>query len=273
MPEHDYFLGTADAEIVRLGMQHRIWRPTMLDGWDRAGIGPGWRVVDVGSGPGFATMDLASRIGPSGEVLAVERSERFRSFLIEQARRYGFDNVRTADADLGIDAIDADGFDGVWCRWVACFVGSPDHLVRSVAKALRPGGVAVFHEYVDYAAWRVLPRVASFESFVANVIASWRQAGGEPDIARELPRLLRDRGFSLRAVRPLQFASRPGDAIWEWPAGFVRSGSDRLRQLGLLSQEGVARILEDFEDAERDPATVMLTPTVLEIIADYATSP
>ena len=36
--ERDYLLGTHDAEVQRLGLQHRVWRPRVLDAWRRAGI-------------------------------------------------------------------------------------------------------------------------------------------------------------------------------------------------------------------------------------------
>jgi nitrogen-specific signal transduction histidine kinase len=58
MAERSYFLGTHDEELERLGLQHRVWRPTVLECWRRAGIGPGSKVLDVGAGPGFAAADL-----------------------------------------------------------------------------------------------------------------------------------------------------------------------------------------------------------------------
>ena len=66
MAEGDYVLGTQDEEIERLGLQHRVWRPRMLDAWRRAGIGVGHRIVDVGAGPGYATLDLAEIVGRGG---------------------------------------------------------------------------------------------------------------------------------------------------------------------------------------------------------------
>ena len=75
--DRDYFLGTHDEELARLGLQHRVWREAVLDCWRVAGIGAGSRVLDVGAGPGFAAADLAEIVGPSGEVVAVERSGRF----------------------------------------------------------------------------------------------------------------------------------------------------------------------------------------------------
>jgi len=55
--ENEYVLGTHDAEIERLGVQHRLWRHRTLDCWRRAGIKRGAAVLDVGAGPGFASID------------------------------------------------------------------------------------------------------------------------------------------------------------------------------------------------------------------------
>jgi hypothetical protein len=52
-----------------LGLQHRVWRPHMLDAWMRAGMTTGSRVVDIGSGPGYASLDAAEVVGPDGEVV------------------------------------------------------------------------------------------------------------------------------------------------------------------------------------------------------------
>src|SRR5205085_5527349 len=68
MSEKDYVLGTHDEELIRLGLQHRVWRPIVLDCWQRAGITIGKRVLDLGAGPGYAALDLAEIVGFSGEV-------------------------------------------------------------------------------------------------------------------------------------------------------------------------------------------------------------
>ena len=70
--DRDYVLGTHDEELARLGLQHRVWRPVVLDCWQRAGITLGKRVLDVGAGPGYATVDLAEIVGPTGEVVRFE---------------------------------------------------------------------------------------------------------------------------------------------------------------------------------------------------------
>src|SRR6266496_2004890 len=84
--ERDYVLGTHDEELERLGLQHRVWRPAVLDCWQKAGITLGKRVLDVGAGPGYATVDLAEIVGPTGEVVALERSKNFVRAMREACR-------------------------------------------------------------------------------------------------------------------------------------------------------------------------------------------
>ena len=68
--ERDYVLGTHEDELERLGVQHRAWRPVVLDCWRNAGITTGSKVLDVGAGPGYATVDLADIVGRTGKVVA-----------------------------------------------------------------------------------------------------------------------------------------------------------------------------------------------------------
>lgn len=263
----DYVLGTHDVEVRRLGLQHRVWRESMLAAWRRAGLRPGWRVVDVGAGPGHATLDLAELVGPSGEVLAVERSSRFISHIEQAAEQRGLTQVRTLEADL-MDAPPSPGHDLAWCRWVATFAGSVPRLVHWIRDSLGPGGVAVFHEYADYGSWRFAPARPRLSEFVAEVMASWRAAGGEPDVAPALIATLREARFALRSVRPLIFAARPGEPAWEWPAAFVATNALRLQELGRVSAEWVESVVAELRAAEADPASLMLTPLVLEVIAE-----
>lgn len=91
--ERSYYLGTHDAEIRRLGLQHRVWRPHVLDAWRRAGISPGASVVDAGAGPGYASLDLAEIVEENGRVIALERSERFTDALARAAASRGLGNI------------------------------------------------------------------------------------------------------------------------------------------------------------------------------------
>src|SRR5438128_11021611 len=114
MSEKDYILGTHDEELLRLGLQHRVWRPVVLDCWQKAGITTGKRVLDLGAGPGYAAMDLAEIVAQTGKVVAVERSHKFVSAIKHAAQARGLTNLYTYELDLMIDDLPQDEFDFSW---------------------------------------------------------------------------------------------------------------------------------------------------------------
>ena len=266
--ERDYILGTHEEELARLGLQHRVWRPMVLDCWRRAGITIGSRVLDLGAGPGYATVDLAEIVGPAGQVVAVERSRNFLRALEERCRTRGLTNVQAHEADLMTDPWPTGNFDFAWCRWVASFVSDPRLLIRQLGGVVRPGGVAIFHEYGHYLSWRFIPRLTSQERFAEEIAASWQAAGGKADIALDLLGYLAENGFAVRVVRPLIYCVRPTDFMWQWPISFIGIGLARLRELGRIDADFAAQVQGEVDAAGANPNALIITPLVLEIVAE-----
>ena len=266
-PDRDYVLGTHDDEVARLGLQHRVWRPRALDAWRRAGFAAGHTLLDVGCGPGHAAVDLADIVGPSGRVVAVDRSHRFLEALESTRRRRGLANIEPIEIDLDDGELPALQADGAWCRWVFAFVKHPRDLLARVAGALKPGGILVAHEYFHYTTWRMAPRCPELEEFVQVVMKSWRATGGEPEVGLDLPRWLEELGFQVMELRPIIDMVPPTSPVWQWPKAFIEVGLRRLVDLGQLPAERAHAISGAFAAAEAAPGTRMITPAVLEIIA------
>jgi len=265
--EKEYVLGTHDDELHRLGLQHRFWRPRMLDAWMQAGITEGSHVVDLGCGPGYATFDLSETVGARGHVLAIERSSRFLNFARGECARRAYTNVQFLEADITQPLDTPTDFDALWCRWVASFVTDLRPLLRLVNHALRPGGKVIFHEYVDYSTFQSIPRCEPVERFVHEVMASWRASGGEPDIAVRLVPELVATGFEILDTKPILFAVTPGSFGWQWPRSFVLSNAQRLAGTGRVSTAWADDVVAAFRLHEALPGALLLTPTVLQIIA------
>lgn len=267
MAERDYVLGTHDAEIERLGLQHRVWRPYALDAWRRAGITIGQRVIDFGAGPGFASIDLADIVGPTGEIIALERSARFAQSLRARAAQHGAAQVNVHEIDLAADALPVSGADAAWARWIFAFLPSPQAALARLAAALKPGGTLVVHEYLDYATWRLCPRSAPFERFVTEVMASWRAAGGEPNVGFDMLGWLEAAGFAPVAQKTIVEVITPRDFMWHWPASFLETNLDRLVATGRMSAADATAAKADFARIEATPGARMATPVVMELIA------
>ena len=267
MSRTDYVLGTHDEEIKRLGVQHRAWRPSSLAAWKAAGIDRGQTVLDVGCGPGFASFDLAEMVGLSGRVIAIDKSEKFLSALEAECSVRKIDNISTRRADLDSYDFEAVNGDAAWCRWVFTFLTRPQQALTHLAGAIRLGGVLVVHEYFDYATWRTAPRCPKLEEFVRAVMASWRDAGGEPDIALSLSSWLEDLDFELHSVKPILDIVQIDHPKWGWMRFFLEVGRRRLVDLGYLTAVQADAIWQAFKAVESMPGSRMISPAVLEIIA------
>ena len=266
--DRDYVLGTHDKELARLGLQHRVWRPVVLDCWEQAGITIGKRVLDIGSGPGYAALDLAEMVGPTGGVVALERSQNFIAAMKETLQARGLTNVKVYDVDLMNDDLPKGDYDFSWCRWVICFVSSPSLLLKKLGEVMPKGGKSIFHEYAHYETWRFLPRLPSQEIFRGHVIETWRQSGGEPDAVPVLTSLLSENGFVIRSATPHIFCIGPSDFMWQWPATFIEVYLPRLLEMGRIDQKFAEKVRADLAEAEKNRNALMITPLVLEIVAE-----
>ena len=265
-PDKDYVFGTADDEIQRLKLQHVVWRPETTAAWKAAQFARGQTLLDVGCGPGHATMDLADIVGPKGQIIAIDQSQRFLDYLEQTARDRRIENIRTINHDLATYDFDGIQADGAWLRWVLAFIPHPERVIERLARAIKPGGRVVIHEYYAYETWKLIPPSVAHIHFVEKVITTWRESGGEPNIALQLPAMLESVGFEIIGLRTITEIISPRDHRWNWPATFVVSGTERLVELGHFTRDEANVVRRDFERAAREGSR-MVTPGLGEIIA------
>jgi len=167
---------TACLWLLENRMMERVAGAELL--LDRAGVQPGMTVLDAGCGPGRLTIPLAARVGPAGQVLAVDLQtamlERLSARLESQAIR----NVRTQHAALGAGTLPASAFERAFLVTVLGEI--PDRLgaLREILSALKPGGVLSLTEVFPdphYQSQQTVRRLAEAAGFrVVEVLGSWR---------------------------------------------------------------------------------------------------
>lgn len=127
-------------------LQDRLDRqiePLGLRAMDAGAPQAGERVLDIGCGCGQTSLELAQRVGPSGQVLGVDISEP----MLEVARRRGGEagtSVSFLAADAQTKAFPPGGFDFAFSRFGVMFFDDPAAAFANVAAALRPGGRLAF---------------------------------------------------------------------------------------------------------------------------------
>src|SRR5215469_11747907 len=126
----NYPLGHTDAEHQRLIRQAARVAPITERFFREAGIGPGQRVLDLGSGVGDVAMLVARLVGPSGEVVGVERDPRAIARARDRAAKAGLHKVSFTESDVSHIANDK-LFDAAVGRFIFEFVPDPLATLRS----------------------------------------------------------------------------------------------------------------------------------------------
>jgi ubiquinone/menaquinone biosynthesis C-methylase UbiE len=264
--EQEYVLGTNRDELVRLGLQHQLWARYAADAWERAGFGPGKKLLDVGCGPGYASLDLAARVGTRGQVRAIDISKRFIRHLQSHARLRGVTCIQASVGHVERLNLSKGTFDGAYARWVLCFVENPAAVVSGVSRALKKGGAFVIQDYFNYESVLIAPNCDVFRRFFKMVAQSWRMRGGNSDIGAEIPNLLARHGFEVKEIKPLLRVARPGSPLWKWPEVFFENYLPVLVELGLFSESDKDEFNREWRKRSRDPSAFFVTPPMIEVI-------
>ncbi len=268
--DRPYVLGTGLDERERLGLQHRLWADAVHALWMRAGLTPGARVLDLGCGPGHASFELAQWVTSRGSVLGVDASREFVAYLEESARTRGLTQLRGAVADvMDLDeTLKNEGpFDFVWARWLFCFVRDPARAIASVAARTRPGARFAIHDYFNYRAMTMAPRRASHDLVVEATVRSWRDNGGDPDVAARLPAMLEANGFRVEHLAVHQRVARGTDPMFAWPDTWWRTYAPKLVSMGYIAQADCDALLADLDALRASPSEYIVPPPVTELLA------
>lgn len=142
-----YKTTTRDQWEAAAAAWHR-WGPT-LRSWlgpatdrmlDLAGVVPGTRVLDVAAGAGDQTLQIASRVGPGGSVLATDISPAILAFAAAEAKRAGFVHVATRAMDGEQLELEDGAIDVVVSRVGLIYFPDQQRALSEMRRVLVPGG-------------------------------------------------------------------------------------------------------------------------------------
>jgi len=210
----EYALGSTDAEHQRLIKQGVVLAPLTERLFREAGIGPGQRVLDVGSGVGDVAMLAANLVGRSGEVVGIERDSSSIALARTRAAHAGIPNVSFIERDIS-QIQNAGSFDAVVGRFILQFVADPVAVLRRLSQVVRPGGVVVFQE-VSYAPLFALSaHIPLWSACVSVARETIQRSGANPEMGVALNRTFQEAGLPAPLMRmEVPLAAAPDFALW-----------------------------------------------------------
>lgn len=132
----------SEAEYKRLVWQGARYAEETRTSFQKASIGEGMRVLDVGCGVGEVSRIVAELVGPKGNVVGID--------VDPGALEFARNNVPAANVEFRCSTIDElsapASFDAVVGRFILMHLQDPAAALRKLSSHVCPGGIVCFVE-------------------------------------------------------------------------------------------------------------------------------
>jgi SAM-dependent methyltransferase len=263
-PDH-YLLGRAEAEEARLKRQIANLAPDSDAQFERIGIRPGERVLDLGCGPGGVLHLLGKRVGPQGSVLGIERSAHFVALARRFIQDHALTQIEVREGDAYDTGLPRASFDGAHMRLVLVNVPEPDRIVREMMALVRPGGWIASFE-ADFMGHVCDPPLPAWDRLLAAYTAYTTKQGIDLFIGRRTHGLFRDAGVEDIRVDAVLHVYPPGHDRRPILRDFVNNVRDKLIAGGFISKAELDSDMADLERHLADPHVLVTSHSFFRLI-------
>lgn len=255
-PSERYVIRGGETGFQRLQVLARSWAATTEQLFDRAGIAAGMACVDFGSGSGDVTLALARRVGPTGQVVGVDMDEVKVALAQQRAADEGLANV-----EFVVESVydwDRTGFDLAYCRFVLQHLTRPVDLLRTMAHAVRPGGV-VAAEDADFEGSFCYPPNPAFDFWVTAYQRALAAAGGDPQSGRKLHARFVQAGLAAPELTVVHNVTVTGEAK-TMPYRTIETTAETILSEGVAGQAELDEALAGLAALAVDDTTLVASP-------------
>ena len=218
------------------------------------GIAPGMRVLDVGCGDGDLSRFLADLVGPTGEVVAVDRSDA----ALTAARATMADAcaapIHYLAADLAGELPPLDSFDAIVGRRVLMYLPDASATIGRLAALAKQNAILAFQEHARAPLPLGLGELAFHRRLYDWMWETVAAEGGDVTLGLRLADVMRGLGLSLEEVRGEAILLRPDEP--SFLPTLARVMLPRMVEHGITSEgevelDTIAGRLQSERDASR----------------------
>jgi SAM-dependent methyltransferase len=271
--EEVYAMGRSEAETERLIRQSGFYAPFTRRLFEQAGLGPGMRVLDVGTGAGDVALIAAEMVGASGSVVGVDRNPEVLQTARARADRVGLTNATFVEGDAAELELDG-GFDAAVGRLVLMHQPDPAKTLRSVAAKVRGGGIVAFQEYnATVRSMVACPPTPLWDRALGWIATALERAGVKTEMGFGLRRAFLDAGLPeprMELNAPVGGGPRWGG--YEFAAETLRTLLPLMERFGIATAEevGVDTLAERLREEMVESGGVCKPP---EMVSAWASRP
>jgi SAM-dependent methyltransferase len=245
-----YILATGTAGAARLALLDQVYGLDAERIMTAIGIPRGGRVADIGCGTGNTARWFANKVGPEGQIIAVDVSADQLAVAQRDAEAHGLGNIHFVRASAYDTSLPRDHFDVVHCRLLLCHLVRPLDALREMAAIARPGGLVICFD-LDVTGLFSVPVTDCYVRLQALFASHDRFRGIDGALGLKLPRLFRQVGLvepDIAFIHPVYLRGE-GKRIAEY--SFFEA-SPHVVKAGLITDAELDRLAADLATVAAD---------------------
>jgi SAM-dependent methyltransferase len=263
-----YVCGHSPAELERLSVQALFYEEITRSFLEKAGLGTGMRVLDIGCGAGDVSFTAARLVGPSGFVLGVDRAAEPLSVARLRARALGLAHLDFQRAEIRDLALEQPP-DALVGRFVLMHQADPRATLRHAARLVRPGGIVAFLESDLRASLEGVhsrPHSRTYARILESFVRVIEAAGAHPDLGLSLGEVFALAGLPApRLWLQARVEGGPEAALYRYVVESLRSMAPQAESLGLTTSiwSALDRLEEELRNEVVRSGGVLVSPLVV----------
>ncbi len=254
----------------RLKLLARARWPDTADLFERVGVQPGMRCLDLGCGGGEVTFEIARMIGPEGSVVGIDIDEVKLDLGRAAAANRGLSNIEFRVSNVK-DWNERDRYDLVFCRFLLQHLGRPLDLIERMWAAVRTGGALVVED-TDFSGLFCEPPNEGFEFYARMYPRVLGRYGGDSAVGRKLYRFFLEAGIPGPHLKLVQRADASGEAK-SLSLSTLEATAHAIVHEGLASEAEVRSAIASLSEFTNDPGTVVGDPRIFQVWARRLVAP
>lgn len=245
-----YILATGVEGAARLALLDQVYGPDAERIMTAIGIPHGGRVADIGCGTGNTTRWFANKVGPEGQITAVDASADQLAVAQNMAETGGLGNIRFVRATACDMGLPRDHFDVVHCRLLLCHLVRPLDALHEMAAITRPGGLVICFD-ADLTGLFSVPDTECYVRLQALLASHQRLRGIDDALGLNLPFLFRQVGLIEPDIAFIHPVYLRGEQKRLWEYSFLEA-SPHFVSSGLTSEAELKRISAELAAVAAD---------------------
>ena len=245
----------------RLRVLARVTWPTTNALLDRVGVAASSHCLDMGCGGGDVTVALA-RMAPDGFVVGADMDEVKLDLARREAADAGLANVEYRFVDVMQPPSDDEQFDLIYVRFLLTHLPDPSLALTHMCARLAPGGALVVED-IDFTGSFCHPDNAAYSRYVQLYTDAVTLRGGDPNIGRRLPSLLRATGLADPHMNVVQPAGFDGEVKMIAPIT-LEAIADAVLAAELCTVDELNQTVDNLYAFGADGHSVLSTPRIMQ---------